>query len=153
MKKIKISLLCISLLVILTPINTLAATLEKLPSTESSKHWKVVIAKGDHEDPKLNKSDKPDLYNVYSMDIKNIGDENVKLVTVEAYRDEPNSSKEYELFTTDYREDKPFEPSFHHHNFPLYTKATELKVIVTWTDKSDKSKYQRKFREEFVFQQ
>ncbi|MGD6960436.1 hypothetical protein ACQCWA_22975 [Rossellomorea aquimaris] len=152
MKKFTISLLCIALLVTWAPISSLAQSLEKLPSTETSKQWEVLIGKGDHEDPKLNKSDKPGLYNIYSMDIKNIGDENVKLVRVEAYRDDPNSTKEYELFTAEYDQDKPLNSSFHHHNFPLYTKATKLKVILTWTAKSDESKYKRKFREQFVFE-
>lgn len=64
----------IVLLVTLLPTNSLATTLEKLPSTESSKHWKVVIAKADDEDPNLNKSRNPDLYSVYSMDIKTLAE-------------------------------------------------------------------------------
>lgn len=152
MKKFIISLLFTALL-ILAPKNSWAASLNKLPSTEYSEQWKVVIAKGDHEDPNLNKSDKPDLYNVYSMDIKNIGNENVKLVRVEAYRNEPNSTKEFELFTADYEQGESSNPSFHHSNFSLYNKATKLKVMITWTDTSDTSKYPRKFREQFIFKQ
>lgn len=150
MKKLIFSLLSTALL--LTPINSLAATLDELPSTESSNQWKVVIGKPDNEPPEFNKSTKPDLYNLYSMDIENIGDKNINLIKIEVYRNEPNSTKDYELFTVEdddiHRND--IGPSFHHHNFPMYTKATKLKVILTW---ADSSKSERKFREEFVFEQ
>ncbi|WP_088087985.1 hypothetical protein [Bacillus sp. OV166] len=97
----------------------------------------MVVGKAASNDPNLNKSTKPELYNVYSLDIKNIGDKDNKMVRVEAYRDEPNSTTQFELFTVDYEHDN-LNPSFQHQNFPLYTKATELKVIVTWTKKSEK---------------
>lgn len=148
MKKLILSLLTTTFL--LVPINSLAATLKKLPSSESSNQWKVVIGKPDN--PGFNKSTNPDLYNLFSMDIKNIGDKNIKLIRIEAYRNEPNSTKEYELFTIE-NDTNDMHPSFHHHNFPMYTKATELKVILTWTDNSKESEYKRRFREQFVFEQ
>ncbi|MGJ7912338.1 hypothetical protein [Neobacillus sp. LXY-1] len=152
MKKPTNLLLSMIIALILVPINSLAATLQNLPSKESSKQWEVIVGKADSDDTKLNKSTKPDLYNVYSLNIKNIGDKDIKMVKVEAYRDEPNSTTQYELFTVDY-EHNSLEKPFHHQNFPLYTKATQLKVIVTWTKKSDKNDYPRKYSEQFVFQQ
>lgn len=130
MKKLTVSLLFLTLLITLSSINSLAASLKELPATKSSEQWEVVIGKTDSHNSKANKSDRPDLYNVYSMDIKYIRDKNINLVRVEAYRDEPNSNTDYELF--------------HHHNFPIYTKAKKLKVIVTWSEKNDNSK--RKYR-------
>ncbi|MDQ0268892.1 hypothetical protein [Cytobacillus purgationiresistens] len=144
--------IAISLIVLLSfsvSINTFAKTLENLPVTVSSNQWKVEIAEPDNDDPQSNKSDKPDLYNLYSLDINNIGKDNVELVRVEAYRDHPGSTSEYELFTESI---KTAEPMFHHSNFPLFTKATRLKVIVTWIDKNDNSVHKRKFREEFIFE-
>jgi hypothetical protein len=152
MKKITFLFFSIIITLILVPINSLAATLQNLPSKESSKQWEVVVGKADSSDPKLNKSKKPDLYNVYSLNIKNIGEEDIKMVKVEAYRGEPNSATQFELFTVDYEQDS-LKSSFHHQNFPLYTKATQLNVIVTWTKKSDKNDHPRKYRELFVFQQ
>jgi hypothetical protein len=141
-------LIAVVLLVTSLPINTFAASMEKLPALESSKQWNVTIGDPDSEDPKANQS-KPGYFNVYSMDIKNVGDKDVNIVRVEAYRNEPNSTTEYELFTSNGLS----QDSFHHMNFPLYINATKLNVIVTWTKKSDTSKHQRKYREQFVFEQ
>ncbi|NRG44216.1 hypothetical protein HRF87_05495 [Bacillus sp. CRN 9] len=152
MKKF-IAILFIAVLSFSATINTYAKTLEKLPVSKTSKQWNVEINEPDnYEDPDSNKSDNPDLYNMYSMRINNIGKDKVELVRIEAYRDEPRSSVEYELFTEDYEGDKTALPMFHHSNFPLYTKAKELKVIVTWTEKNDKSKFKRKYREQFTFE-
>ncbi|MEH7384413.1 hypothetical protein V7147_03215 [Bacillus sp. JJ1521] len=151
MKKITSFLFITLLLISSVPSIGVAASLNKLSAKEVSKQWEVVVGKPDNEDPKANISDKPDLYNVYSLDIKNIGDDNIELVRVEAYRNEPNTSFEYELFTVE--NDAPKKnlyPSFHHTNFPLYAKATELKIVVTWTKKHDQH---RKLREQFVFKQ
>ena len=153
MIRLTLSLLSLAVILTLIPLNSSAATLKNIPSKEYSKQWEVVVGKADSDEPKLNKSSKPDLYSVFSLDVKNIGDENIKLIRVEAYRDEPNSTTQYELFTVDYEDEQALYPSFHHHNFPLYTKAKELKVIITWTKKSEKNDHQRKFREQFVFQQ
>jgi hypothetical protein len=151
MKKLKMFLLSFVLLSTMAPINTFAASLEKIPSSLSSKQWSVVIGKADSSETKNNKS-KPNVFNVYSMDIKSIGKEDVNLVRIEAYRDEPNSSPEFELFTIDPGM-KSLQPNFHHANFPLSVKASKLKVVITWTKKSDNGKYPRKYREQFLFEQ
>ena len=152
MKRFTLQLSLVSFCLTFVPINSFAETLEKLPATETSDQWEVVIGKPDTDDPNLNKSDNPDLYNVYSMVINNISNkDNVELVRIEVYRDHPKLSKEYELFTTNYDEKNLLEPTLHHHNFPLYTKATKLKVIVTWTEKNDQS--DRRYKEQFVFKQ
>ena len=69
---------------LLFPISGIASSLEELPSSESSGQWEVLIDK-----PKNNDLDpKPDVYNIYSMDVKYIGDEDIKLDRVEVYREE-----------------------------------------------------------------
>ncbi|USK57843.1 hypothetical protein LIS82_26865 (plasmid) [Cytobacillus solani] len=152
MKKLIIKLSFLGLLLSLAPICSYAESLEKLPATETSKQWEIVIGKPNATDPSLNKSDQPDLYNVYSMVVNNISNkDNVELVRIEVYRDHPNSATEYELFTVDYEGEKPLKPALEHLNFPLYTKASKLKVIVTWSEKNDQT--ERKYKEQFVFKQ
>ncbi|USK56363.1 hypothetical protein LIS82_07795 [Cytobacillus solani] len=152
MRKLLIQISCVGLLLSLAPICSYAESLEKLPATETSEKWEIVIGKPNAKDPSLNKSDRPDLYNVYSMVINNISNkDNVELVRIEVYRNHPNSTTEYELFTVDYEGNKPLKPAFEHHNFPLYTNASKLKVFVTWAEKDDKT--DRKYKEQFVFQQ
>lgn len=111
----------------------------------------VVISNPDSSDPEANKS-KPGVFNVYSMDIKNIGGKNVKNVRVEAFRDAPNKVTKYELFTA---EEKNLlqHGSFHHQNFPISINAKELIVIITWSEKGIDSKHERKYKEQFVFEQ
>lgn len=86
------------------------------------------------------------------MGIKYIGNDDINIERVEAYRDDPKSSLDFELFTVDFEieKGKNVEPSFQHQNFPLSTQAKQLKIIITWTKKDDSS---RSFREEFVFKQ
>ncbi|MDQ0229225.1 hypothetical protein [Metabacillus malikii] len=153
MKKIVTYTLFAFLLLTLIPSNCLATTLDKIPVKKSSNQWEVVIGKPDNEDPKANISDKPELYKFYSLNIKNIGDEYIELVRIEAFRDEPNINTEYELFTVESEPNKNLYPPFHHSNFPLYTKAKELKVVVTWIKEGDNPSNQRKYREQFVFKQ
>ncbi|GIO25208.1 hypothetical protein J11TS1_37890 [Oceanobacillus sp. J11TS1] len=98
---------------------------------------------------------KPEVYNIYSMDVTYIGDEDIKLDRVEVYRDDPSTSYDIELFTATGDGDLVIEknseqPSIGHQNFPISTKATELKVIITWKSESDGS---RKYKEEFTFKQ
>ncbi|WP_085994201.1 hypothetical protein [Oceanobacillus senegalensis] len=150
MKFIKAFIFTTILSFLLFPISGMASSLEKLPSSEKSNQWEVVIDK-----PKSNEhTPKPDV-NFYSMDIKYIGDEKVKIERVEAYRDDPNSSFDFEIFTVtpDLETEKDVK-SVGHQNFPIFTQATKLKVIVTWTKEGeDSSKYKRNFREEFIFKQ
>jgi hypothetical protein len=148
MKKFTALFTAFVLLFFLMPINNgMASTLDKLPSSQSSKQWSVVIGKPDAEKPEFNKS-KPDVFNVYSMDIKSISKNDIKLLRVEAYRNERHSKTEFELFTIE--ENMDLKPSFHHHNFPLAANAEMLTVIITWSKNGD-NKHNRKYREQFVF--
>lgn len=147
MKIIKVFTLSTILSILIFPLSSIASPLDQLPSSKLSKNWEVVIDK-----PKSNElPPKPNVYNLYSMDIKYISDEDIKMERVEAYRDEPGSSTDFELFTSNLGNEKNVDQqSFHHQNFPISVKANNLKVIVTWAKKDDSS---RKFKEEFIFKQ
>lgn len=147
MKFVTVFIFCTILALLLFPINGIASSLDKLPSFKTSNQWEVVIDKPDNNDIESNP-----VFNVYSMDIIRNGDEDIKILRVEAYRDEPNSLTDFELFTVNYEKEKDMDlqPSFHHQNFPISAKAKNLKVIITWKKPSDSS---RLFKEEFVFHQ
>ncbi|RST76174.1 hypothetical protein D4T97_005165 [Siminovitchia acidinfaciens] len=147
MKFNKVVILSTILSILLFPLSSTASSLDQLPSSKLSKDWEVVIDK-----PKSNElKPKPDVYNIYSLDIKYIGDEAIKMERIEAYRDDPGSSVDFELFTSNLGMERNVDQqTFHHQNFPISVKATDLKVIVTWANKGDNS---RKFKEVFIFKQ
>ncbi|MBT2688347.1 hypothetical protein J7I93_09150 [Bacillus sp. ISL-47] len=147
MKKLKTSILIIVLSLTLVPVNSFAVSPEKLPVKMSSKQWSLQIGRPDNMNPELNRSKNPNIFNFFSMDLKNIGDKNIKLVRIEAYRDDPDVESDIELFTIENIES--ITPSFHHHNFPLLNGA-KLKVIVTWTI-DNKGQNERKFQDRFIF--
>jgi hypothetical protein len=150
LKKIALYLLVSLVALWMLPTGSQANELEHLPRTLETKNWRVVIGKPDHKDPKLNKSTRPEIYNVYSLDVVYKGDMNIELVRVEAYKSTPKSIPTlYELFTAEFSKKIPLYPSFHHSNFPLDTKSKELIVAVTWKNKNSD---ERKFKEQFLFQ-
>jgi len=150
MKKLMLSLFSLLCLFAMgTGIAVSALAIPKLPITEKSKQWEVEIAKPDEDDPHLVKA-KKGLYNVYSLNLINIG-KDVQDVKVQLFRDEPNSATKYGLLPA-------IEPchlsesnkvTLHISNFGLSEKATELTVLVTWKEKNESRDYQ----ETFTFQQ
>ncbi|MEY2196811.1 hypothetical protein AB7942_29480 [Neobacillus sp. BF23-41] len=135
---------------IFAPLNTRAVQFEQFSSKETSKQWNVVIEKSISDNSKHNPLKKDGLYNLYNIGITNIGDKNVRLTRIEAYSDV--QKKENELFTFDDKKDNMLNSSsFFQQTFPLHSKSTKMKVIVTWTD-NNKSNQQRKYKEEFIFQ-
>lgn len=146
MKKL---LLSFYLLAIQDPVYAFAAAIEKSPSP-ASKQWCVIVGEADSPTAILNQS-KPGVYNVYSLDIKNIGDKKIKLKKVIAYRDDLNSPTDYEIFTVG--EQRLLNQSYHHQNFPLSTNATKLKVVIFWTKTDDNSKKPKIYKEQFIFEQ
>ncbi|MFD1445110.1 hypothetical protein [Oceanobacillus profundus] len=151
MKFIKVFILTTLLSFLLFPTSGMASTLEKLPLSEKSNEWEIVIDK-----PKNNEvKPKPDVYNIYSMAIKYIGNEDIKIERVEMYRNDPSSSYDFELLTAsgddlEVLEKNSDHPVISHQNFLISTEATKLKVIVTWKNEGKES---RKYKEEFIFQQ
>ncbi|WP_339228672.1 hypothetical protein NSQ77_02600 [Oceanobacillus sp. FSL K6-2867] len=151
MKFIRVFILTTILSFLLFPISGMASTLEKLPSSEKSNEWEIVIDK-----PKNNEvKPKPGVYNIYSMAIKYIGNEGIKIERVEMYRNDPSSSYDFELLTASgddlgVLEKNSDHPVISHQNFPISTEAAKLKVIVTWKKEGKES---RKYKEEFIFKQ
>ncbi len=97
--------------IFLFPLSSIPSSLEQLPSSKLTKDWEEVIDK-----PKINElKPKPNVYNLYSMDIKYIGDETIRIERVEAYRDDPGSSADFDLFTANSgKEMNVDQQSFHH---------------------------------------
>ncbi len=127
-----------------------AASIKELPVTQSSNQWKVTVGKAETDNSKEEK----DVFNLYSIDIKNIGDK-VYNLTFEVYRDEPSTKTMFGL-----SEVKSIDQDFYHHsNQPVSSNAKQIEVIVTWREKpyeqlNDGKKVPgRKFKETFVFYQ
>ncbi|WP_088079844.1 hypothetical protein, partial [Bacillus mycoides] len=98
---------------------------------------------------------KEGIFNVYSIDMKNIG-KKVYDTTVEVYRDEPNTHTKYELFTSEMPKTQDF---FHHANQPISVQSKRLEVVITWREKpyelmkNGQKHPARKFKQTFVFKQ
>ncbi|XRG80015.1 hypothetical protein V5E38_06815 [Rossellomorea sp. GAMAL-10_SWC] len=134
--------------------NTYAKSFYSLPISKSSNQWSIKIDQADQDtvnNPKLTKA-KKGVFNVYSLDISNIGERNINNVKIEAYRNEPHSKTYYELFTQEGDILIKDGSSYHHANFPISVKAKVFKVYITW-EKTIKGKQIRHFKETFVFHQ
>jgi hypothetical protein len=136
--------------IIFGSVNTYAYTPEKLPTSQSSDHWKVKIDEPDVKDLKDN-----DEFNTYSIDVRNLGGQ-VYDATVEIYRDEPNTNTKAELITYKIPDSQNF---FHHQNQPISVDSKKIEVVVTWKEEpfrvtKDGKKYPaRKFKQAFLFPQ
>lgn len=134
--------------------NTYAKSFNSLPISKSSNQWSVKIDQADQDqvnEPELTKA-KKGVFNVYSLDISNIGDRSINNVRIEAYRNEPHSKTYYELFTHEGDILIKDGSSYHHANFPISVKAKVFKVDITW-EKTIKGNQIRHFKETFIFHQ
>jgi len=150
MKKLMLSLFSLLCLFAMgTGIAVSALTIQKLPIAEKSKQWEVEITKPDEDDPHLLKA-KRGLYNVYSLNLRNIS-KDARDVKVQLFRNEPNSFTRYGLLPTiePSHLSRTKEVTLHISNFGLSEKATELTVLVTWKEKN----HNRDYQETFTFQQ
>ncbi|MEH7237956.1 hypothetical protein [Bacillus sp. JJ1562] len=149
MKHIFVAIISV-LTIISSSLSASAASIKDLPVTQTSNHWKVTLGKAESE--KL--TEEKDLFNLYSIDIKNIG-EKVYDLTFEVYRDEPYTKTMFALSeVTSLDQDY-----YHHTNQPVSINAEQIEVIVTWREKpyerlnNEKKVPARKFKESFVFYQ
>ena len=132
-------------------VNANAYKPEKLPTSQSSNHWKVKIDKPDVKDLKENEGK----FNLYSIDVRNLGSQ-VYDATVEVYRDEPNTSTKQELITFKIPEAQNF---FHHQNQPISVDSKVVEIVVTWKEepytvmKDGRKSPARKFKQTFLFSQ
>ena len=107
----------------------------KIPSTKQSDQWKVELGEVIYNSKMGGPPKKGDNFEMYSLVITNIGKE-VYNVEFETYRAEPNSETKFGLSLEDekkgvFKEDRHV--SFA--NLPIYVKANELEVVVSWHDK------------------
>lgn len=134
------------------PTNSFAKSFDSLPISKSSDQWSIKIDHPDKDEPNqptLTKA-KKGVFNVYSLDIRNIGDKDINNVKVEAYRDEPNSTTKYELFT--HSASMLIKGNYRHSNFPISVKSKDLVIDITW-EKTIKESYVRHYKETFTFHQ
>lgn len=122
-----------------------ALTFDHLPKSQTSKQWLVQVgeAKPDTDSVKPQKG----VLNTYSFYIKNISN-TVDSVTVQAFRDEPNSQTKFALLGNEISAgilQKGHD--FNFSVFPLSVKANELEIVVTWKEKG----IDRELKETFVF--
>ncbi|WP_409300851.1 hypothetical protein [Peribacillus sp. SCS-155] len=130
-------------------IHIKALTLDKLPASQASQQWGVVIGRTSSNIPSQI-SLEAGVFNIYNIDIKNIGDKNIENVVVEVYRDGNIEKTKYELFTT---EAGPLleEGSSQYRNIPVSEKTHTLEVIITWTKNIKDKHLARRYKESFVF--
>jgi|GEM_PF-3461204 len=151
MKKAFLMIFATITLSIFSSNSACALSLNQLPTAKNSDHWKVTFDKPDINDEKLKK----DVFNVYSLDIKNIGDK-VYDPQIEVYRDEPNTRTMYWLFTSGV---SPLKQDFHHQNMPVSSNAKNIEIVITWREQpyekmTNGEKYSaRKYKQTFVFKQ
>ncbi|MEH7484291.1 hypothetical protein V7157_25110 [Neobacillus drentensis] len=131
-----------------TSFQAQALTFDHLPKNQTSKQWSVQVGKADHTQHSV--KPKKGVYDTYSFKVKNIG-MNVDSVTVQAFRNEPNSKTKFALVSGEASEVmlKQTSQEFKFSVFPLAVKATELEIVVTWKEKG----VDRALRETFVFKQ
>lgn len=139
-----------------------ALTFTVLPITQKTDQWSVEVseAKGGtgFAAPKEGK------YNVYSLEVKNIGKE-AAMVDVQLFRNDPDSITRFSLFgcpdeCVKQKEDaKALAESLNDgsplrfNHFMLAEKASELEVVIIWTKKGQEGRYLKqtfKFTEDGV---
>lgn len=128
--------------------HTHALTFDHLPKSQASKQWSVQVGEAEHTQDSV--KPKKGEYDTYSFNVKNIG-KNVDSVTVQAFRNEPNSKTKYALVggATEEVWLKQTGQEYKFSVIPLWVKATELEIVVTWKEKG----INRAVRETFVFKQ
>lgn len=148
MKHIFVAIITV-LTIVSSSLSVSAASIKELPVTQTSSQWKVTLGKAET----YNFEKEKDVFNVYSIDIKNIGKKAYDL-SFEVYRDEPNTKTMFGL-----SEVTSLDQDFYHHtNQPVSVKAKQIEVIVTWREKPDELNKEkkipaRKFKESFIFYQ
>ena len=95
MKKLWLVLIVLCFMVTKPSFQAHALTFNHLPTKQTSKQWSVEVGKAELD--KTSVRPKKGVYELYSFKVKNI-EKNVDSVTVQAFRDEPNSKTKFALF-------------------------------------------------------
>lgn len=133
------------------PLDALAFSVEKLPVKQSSQLWTVELGAGSAQYSNRQKPKGTD-FNVYSLDIRSKSDAAIEMqnVQIEAFRNQPNTHIQYELFTKNAHKDVRNHGSIiHHHIFPVSANSNEIEVTITWSKHGEHKKY----KETFIFTQ
>lgn len=120
---------------------------EPVPYIKSTEQWSVQLSKSVSENLS-NEKPKSDAYNEYSLLIRNTGEARNN-VTVEAYRNEPNSHTKYGLWSSSIGHVQSGGIAFEHTNLPVGIMADTLLIDVMWEDSATKNG--RKFKQTFAF--
>ncbi|QIW80240.1 hypothetical protein [Bacillus tequilensis] len=136
----------------------LALTFTVLPITQQTDQWSVEVSEA--KEGKEFAAPKEGKYNVYSLEVKNIGKE-AATVDVQLYRNDPDSMTRFSLFgcpdenCVKQREDaKTLAESLNDgspmrfNHFLLAEKASELEVVIIWTQKGQEG---RQLKQTFTF--
>lgn len=127
----------------------------KVPVSKSTEQWSVTIGEAIYDHPNMSKPIQG-VADMYSLLVKNKGN-TVHHVTVDVYRNEPNSPTKFGLFSTQVRTSRNSETALLHKNFPVSVKANEIEVVVSWQDESTIAKDGRtkidgrKYKQSFIF--
>ena len=148
MKKLWLVFIVLCFMVTKPSFQAHALTFNHLPTKQTSKQWSVEVGKAELD--KTSVRPKKGVYDLYSFKVKNIG-KNVDSVTVQAFRDEPNTKTKFALFEEN-KQSVMIEKKgkdFVFAVFPLSVKATELEIVVTWQENGIK----RDLKETFLFKE
>lgn len=142
---------CLSGSIILPTINAQSNALT--PEHQATKQWWVQIDESVFDQPSLSKPISGE-YDTYSLVIRNQG-KTLHDVTVEAFRKDPQSSTQLELFTLPVGTVASGHNVVKHSDFPVSTKAEQIEIVITWREPDGKNQSVagkgRKYKQSFVF--
>lgn len=123
------------------------------PERHETKQWLVQI-----DEPIFDRSQlsKPQLgeYDTYSLVIRNQG-KTLHDVTVEAFRKDPQTSTQLELFTLSVGTVTSGHNALNHSGFPVSVEADQVEIVISWHDLDRKNQGAkgkgRKYKQTFLF--
>ncbi|KXI47437.1 MULTISPECIES: hypothetical protein [Bacillus cereus group] len=156
MQKMLFSFLCIFCFVIGSTFTVHAFSPKHLPISQTSDRWKIEIKQPEKKTGLV--TSKKDVFDTYGFEVQDIG-KDAYHVTVEVFRNEPDSQTKYELFTSKKDHVLSKEVAFNHANFPISVQSNELEVIITWQEKPSRllkdgqkdCESERKYKQTFTF--
>ncbi|WP_285766949.1 hypothetical protein [Peribacillus sp. SI8-4] len=151
---------CFLLYIIALDPEAKALTFNELPTKQTSKQWSVQVGKAE----KGNGLVRPEKgrFHTYSLEVDNIG-KDILSAEIYMFRNEPNSTTKFALFGCPDEKDcnkESFERAitlakqlnegypYKFSNFLLAEKASELEVVIVWTQKGSEG---RPLKETFTF--
>lgn len=166
---VKLCLIAISTLTLLTGFNVgVSATTKeisspkiqtnpsfKVPVSKNTEQWSVTMGEAIYNHSNLLKA-QPGEFEMYSFLFKNNGT-TFDNVTIDIYRNEPNSPTKFELLSHSFKMVKGVPNEYQINNLPVPIESTEIEVVISWNDKNTIDKdgetklEDRKCKQSFVF--